>query len=525
MQSNRTDIMPPKRKSTPKRKRASKKKSSTLQLNKEAIESTPVGQTESYPPKVEEPVEQEQDPNRIQINKGPQESFINAPEREVLYGGAAGGGKSFALLIDPLRYCQYPDHSALILRRTNDELRELIHKSTELYPKFYRGAKWSERKSQWTFPSGARIWLTYLEQDKDVLRYQGQSFSYVGFDELTQYPTSFPWDYLRSRLRSTNPEIDVYMRATTNPGGPGHSWVKKMFIDPSTPNKSFWARDPETKEVLKYPKGHNRAGEPLFQRRFIPASLKDNPYLYNTGDYETMLLSLPEVQRKQLLYGSWDIAEGAAFTEFDRKTHVIEPYDIPSGWRKFRACDYGYGSYSAVLWFAVTPDDTLVVYRELYVRKVLAVELARIILNLESQDGKMAYGVLDSSCWHKRGDTGPSLAEQMILEGCKFRPSDRSRGSRVSGKNEIHRLLRVDEDTDMAGIQIFNTCTNLIAQLPILPLDKRNPEDIDTHSEDHLYDALRYGIQSRPVPRNIFDLDPSTSGKEAFKPADAVFGY
>ena len=524
MQSNRTDIMPPKRKSTPKRKRVSKKKSSTLQLNKEAIESTPNGQTDSYPLKVEEPVEQEQDPNRIQINKGPQESFINAPEREVLYGGAAGGGKSFALLIDPLRYCQYPDHSALILRRTNDELRELIHKSTELYPKFYRGAKWSERKSQWTFPSGARIWLTYLEQDKDVLRYQGQSFSYVGFDELTQYPTSFPWDYLRSRLRSTNPEIDVYMRATTNPGGPGHSWVKKMFIDPSTPNKSFWARDPETKEVLKYPKGHTRAGEPLFQRRFIPASLKDNPYLYNTGDYETMLLSLPEVQRKQLLYGSWDIAEGAAFTEFDRKTHVIEPYDIPSGWRKFRACDYGYGSYSAVLWFAVTPDDTLVVYRELYVRKVLAVELARIILNLESQDGKMAYGVLDS-CWHKRGDTGPSLAEQMILEGCRFRPSDRSRGSRVSGKNEVHRLLRVDEDTDMAGIQIFNTCTNLIAQLPILPLDKRNPEDIDTHSEDHLYDALRYGIQSRPVPRNIFDLDPSTSGKEAFKPADAVFGY
>ena len=525
MQSNRTDIMPPKRKSKPQRKRASKKKSSTLQLNKEAIESTPNGQTDSYPPKVEELVEQEYDPNRIQINKGPQESFINAPEREVLYGGAAGGGKSFALLIDPLRYCQYPDHSALILRRTNDELRELIHKSTELYPKFYRGAKWSERKSQWTFPSGARIWLTYLEQDKDVLRYQGQSFSYVGFDELTQYPTSFPWDYLRSRLRSTNPEIDVYMRATTNPGGPGHSWVKKMFIDPATPNKSFWARDSETKEVLKYPKGHNKAGEPLFQRRFIPASLKDNPYLYNTGDYETMLLSLPEVQRKQLLYGSWDIAEGAAFTEFDRKTHVIQPYDIPSGWRKFRACDYGYGSYSAVLWFAVTPDDTLVVYRELYVRKVLAVELARIILNLESQDGKMAYGVLDSSCWHKRGDTGPSLAEQMILEGCKFRPSDRSRGSRVSGKNEVHRLLRVDEDTDMPGIQIFNTCTNLIAQLPILPLDKRNPEDIDTHSEDHLYDALRYGIQSRPVPRNIFDLDPSTSGKEAFKPADAVFGY
>ena len=495
-------------------------------MKKEEAQSIPNGQTNSYPlnSEIEEDYP-DNDSNRIKLNKGPQEDFINAPEREVLYGGAAGGGKSFALLVDPLRYCGYPDHSALILRRTNDELRELIHKSSELYPLFYPGAKWSERKSQWTFPSGARIWLTYLEQDKDVLRYQGQSFSYVGFDELTQYPTSFPWDYLRSRLRSTNPEIEVFMRATTNPGGPGHAWVKKMFIDPSAPNNSFWARDLETKEVLRYPRGHSKEGKPLFQRKFIPASLKDNPYLYNTGDYETMLLALPEVQRKQLLYGSWDIAEGAAFTEFDRSTHVIEPYTIPSGWRKFRACDYGYGSYSAVLWFAVTPENTLLVYRELYVRKVLAVELARIILNLEMEDGKIMYGILDSSCWHKRGDVGPSLAEQMILEGCRFRPSDRSRGSRVSGKNEVHRLLQVDEDTDMPGIQIFNTCTNLIAQLPVIPLDKRNPEDIDTHSEDHLYDALRYGLQSRPVPRNIFDLDPATSAKEMFKPADAVFGY
>ena len=240
MQSNRTDITPPKRKSTPKKKRVSKTKSSIRQTKKEESQSTPVGQTDSYPLKVEEPVEQDYDSNRIQINKGPQESFINAPEREVLYGGAAGGGKSFALLIDPLRYCDYAEHSALILRRTNDELRELIHKSTEIYPKFYPGAKWSERKSQWTFPSGARIWLTYLEQDKDVLRYQGQSFSYVGFDELTQYPTSFPWDYLRSRLRSINPNIQVSMRATTNPGGPGHSWVKKMFIDPATPTDRDW---------------------------------------------------------------------------------------------------------------------------------------------------------------------------------------------------------------------------------------------------------------------------------------------
>ena len=120
--------------------------------------------------------------------------------------------------------------NALILRRTNDELREIIHKSQEIYPQAYPGAKWMEKKSQWTFPSGARIWMTYLEQEKDVLRYQGQAFTYIGFDELTQYPTPYAWDYLRSRLRTADPSLPVYMRGTTNPGGPGHNWVKKMFM-------------------------------------------------------------------------------------------------------------------------------------------------------------------------------------------------------------------------------------------------------------------------------------------------------
>ena len=137
-------------------------------------------------------------------------------------------------------------------------------------------------------------------------------------------------------------------------------------------------------------------------------------------------------------------------------------------------------------------------YRELYVSKVLATDLADMILEAEAEDGNIKYGVLDSSLWHKRGDTGPSLAEQMIMKGCRFRPSDRSRGSRVSGKNEIHRRLQIDEYTEEPRMVFFNSCTNIVSQLPSIPLDKKNPEDIDTHSEDHLYDALRYGIMSRP---------------------------
>ena len=478
------------------------------------------------PPKVEaQPLKVEETRNVIfKPNEGPQTDFLAASEREVLYGGSAGGGKSYAMLADPLRYMGNPSFSGLLLRHTTEELRELIYKSQELYPKIWKGIKWSERKMQWTAPSGAKLWMSYLDREDDVLRYQGLAFSWIGFDELTQWATPFAWNYMRSRLRSTDPELPVYMRATTNPGGRGHHWVKKMFIDPAAYNTAFNATDIETGEELKYPSGHEKAGKALFKRKFIPARLTDNPYLSTSGDYEAMLLSLPEQQRRQLLEGDWDIKEGAAFTEFDRKIHVIEPYSIPNNWVKFRACDYGYGSYSAVVWIAVAPSEQLIVYRELYVSKVLATDLADMILDLEAGDGNIRYGVLDSSLWHKRGDTGPSLAEQMVQRGCRFRPSDRSKGSRVSGKNELHRRLQVDEFTEEPRLVFFNNCHNLIAQLPALPIDKKNPEDIDTNAEDHLYDALRYGIMSRPR-FSIFDYDPTMNQTRNMPVADATFGY
>ena len=472
-----------------------------------------------------EPIRPEEEHNVIfKPNAGPQTEFLASGEREVLYGGAAGGGKSYAMLADPLRFMGHPSFSGLLLRHTNEELRELVWKSQEMYPKIWPGIKWSERKMQWTAPSGARLWFSYLDRDEDVMRYQGQAFSWIGFDELTQWHSPFAWDYMRSRLRSTAPDLPIYMRATTNPGGPGHQWVKKMFIDPAPAGKAFHATEIESGKTLAYPSGHSRAGEPLFKRRFIPAMLTDNPYLYDQGDYEAMLLSLPEHQRKQLLEGNWDVAEGAAFPEFDRSIHTTDPYDIPRNWVKFRACDYGYGSFSAVVWFACTPDEQLVVYRELYVSKVLATDLADMVLELEENDGNIKYGVLDSSCWHKRGDIGPSLAEQMIQRGCRWRPSDRSAGSRKAGKNELHRRLQVDEFSEEPRMVIFNNCTNIISQLPSLPLDKKNPEDVDTKAEDHLYDALRYGIMSRPR-FSIWDFDPSNSPTSQFVPSDSTFGY
>lgn len=491
---------------------------------------------------VEESEKEEEQEVIFQPNPGPQTAFLASDELEVLYGGSAGGGKSYAILADPMRYFENKDFMGLILRRTNDELRELIRKSQELYPKAIERLFgipesevvkkcWREKDKEWRFPSGGRLWFTYLEDDKDVWRYQGQSFTYVAFDELTQYPTPYAWNYLRSRLRTTsNSNIPVYMRGTTNPGGPGHGWVKRMFIDPAPPGKSFWAKDLDNDEVLSYPKGHEKEGQPLFKRKFIPARLSDNPYLAEDGNYEMNLLSLPEHQRRQLLEGDWSVAEGAAFSEFRPDIHTCKPFEIPPTWKRFRSCDFGYSSHSAVHWFAIDPSyETLYVYRELYVSKKTGRELAKMVLDAERHDGRIMYGILDSSVWHVRGQSGPSIAEEMIAEGCRWRPSDRSQGSRIAGKNRLHELLiprDIGDGEVRPGIIFFDNCRQIIADLPVIPMDPKGGEDIDDrYTSDHTYDSIRYGIMSRPRSFSPFETFSQNSPVNTFRPMDQRFGY
>lgn len=481
----------------------------------------------------EEILEEPQTPREVifQPNEGPQTDFLAASEQEVLFGGAAGGGKSFAIVADPTRYFENPQFQGLLLRRTMPELRELISISQKLYPKIYPGAKWTERDTTWRFPSGAYLWLSYLEAEKDIDKYYGQAYSWIGFDELTHWESPIYWNMLASRLRtSKNSGLPLCMRATTNPGNRGHMWVKNMFINPSEPGKAFWARDADGEELVwpatsKHAIENDLVGKPMFKRRFIPSKLIDNPYLAEDGRYEANLLSLPEHKRKQLLEGDWDVAEGAAFSEFERAVHVIEPFNIPRNWLRFRACDYGYGSFAFVVWIAVDPyDEKLVVYRELKTKGVIAVDLADMILDIEANE-RVHYGVLDSSLWHNRGDVGPSLAEQMIRRGVSWRPSDRSKGSRTAGKNEVHRRLQFrNEETGEPGLQIFNTCTHLISELPAIPLDKKNPEDVDTTVDDHGYDALRYGLMSRPNSAYAWE-DWDYHQPSSWEPADDVFGY
>jgi len=435
-------------------------------------------------------------------NEGPQTDFLAAGEKDVLYGGAAGGGKSYAMLIDPLRYAHKKAHRALILRRSMPELREMIDKSRELYPLAFQGAKFREVEKLWNFPSGAKVEFGFLERDADVYRYQGQAYSWIGFDEITHLPTEFSWNYLASRLRTTDPEIQTYLRCTANPGGVGSHWVKKRYIEPSEHNTGFTGNDG-------------------LSRKFIPAKLADNPYLAEDGIYEQMLKSLPPIQRRQLLEGNWDVAEGAAFVEFDTQVHVIPPFELPIGWERVKGIDYGYAAESCCLWGIVDINDgTLIIYRELYRKGLTGEELGSIITNMELEDPFAVSGVLDGAAWAKTGSTGPTVGEALLKEGHKLRRADKNR---VQGKIQIHEFLKIKEN-GRPKLQIFNTCPNLIRELQSIPLSKTNPEDVDTHASDHAYDALRYMIMSRPRIASPYDRIRELK-QEIYAPSDTTFGY
>ena len=435
-------------------------------------------------------------------NEGPQTEFLAAGEKDVLYGGAAGGGKSFAMIVDPLRYCHKKAHRALILRRSMPELREMIDKSRELYPQAFPGAKFREVEKLWNFPSGAKVEFGFLERDADVYRYQGQAYSWIGFDEITHLPTEFSWNYLASRLRTTDPEIQTYLRCTANPGGVGATWVKRRYIEPSESNTSFTGTDGLT-------------------RKFIPAKLADNPYLANDGVYEQMLKSLPPIQRRQLLEGNWEVAEGAAFVEFDPNVHVITPFEIPISWERVKGIDYGYASESCCLWGTIDMNDgTLIIYRELYKKGLTGEELGAIIGDMELVDPFSVPGVLDTAAWAKTGTTGPTVGEALVRAGHKLRRADKNR---IQGKIQIHEFLKVREN-GRPKLQIFNTCPNLIRELQSIPLSKTNPEDVDTHASDHAYDALRYMIMSRPRMESPLERLRGIK-REIHLPSDSTFGY
>lgn len=239
-----------------------------------------------------------------------QAEYLAAPDDEVLYGGAAGGGKTDAIVIDALGLqhdtpcVAIPKYRAIIFRRTYPELKEVMDRAHQYYPQIIQGAKWNGQDHQWTFPSGARIEFSYMEQENDRFRYQGREFQFIGWEEVTQLPTPVPYKYMLSRLRTTDKRLPLIVRATCNPGGVGDYWVREHFRIPDDGSPTRFCEtitDPETGEKL------------VTWRRFIPALLKDNPHL--GFDYKAKLLQLSEQEQKALLYGRWDLydVEGSIY--------------------------------------------------------------------------------------------------------------------------------------------------------------------------------------------------------------------
>lgn len=442
-----------------------------------------------------------------QPNSDKQIAFLSSSEDEVLYAGGRGSGKSDCLIVDPLQFCGIKRFRGLVVRRTMGELRDLIYRAQNIYPQVYPGVKWKEQEKLFHFPSGARIEFGYCDSHEDLLRYQGQEYQWLGIDEITQFPTRDIYDILKMSVRHTIKELPkTYIRATTNPSGPGRRWVKEYWVDQEEQGKRF-------KKEIVMPDGTSA----YITYKWFHSYPWDNPDLIKRDPlYVAKLMSMDnEVMRQQWVEGSWDVSEGLAFDEFRVKTHTVAPFEIPHNWYKFRACDWGYSHDKAVtLWFTIDPsDDTIYVYREFCANgkdvraedKLLAAGYAREILNRESGE-YISYGVVDGSIGDNRGTSGPSLDEQMRAVGLYWLYADKTPHSRKAGKMLVHQYLHTDKETGQPKLKIFNTCKELIKEMQSLELDPNNPEDVDTDLEDHAYDALRYGLMSRPnINKHYYD--------------------
>jgi hypothetical protein len=258
---------------------------------------------------------------------GPQTQFLEADEFELLFSGGRAPGKSDALMMDPLRYCHNKAFRGLVIRKAMNDLRDLIRRAKELYPQAYPGTKWKEQEKIFVFPSGATIEFGYCDHEDDVARYQGQEYTWLGIDELTQIPSEETYTKLLASVRKSGDGLKNYVRSTTNPNGPGKNWVKRRFVDKGPSNTTITI----TTDVIG-------VGTIKTTRKWIHGTVFDNPkYVKENPQYIAMLQNIDNaVLRKQWLEGDWDSADGLAFDEFSRKTHVVKPFDIPSSWYRFR---------------------------------------------------------------------------------------------------------------------------------------------------------------------------------------------
>ena len=451
---------------------------------------------------------------------GPQTKLLTCPIEDVMYGGARGGGKTDGVLGDWLKHVKRWGDAArgIFFRRSfTPELEEVIRRSQEIYTPL--GAKWHSR-GVWTFGK-ATLRLRHLERDADAQSYQGHSYTWLCFDDMGTWPSPVPIDLLRATLRS-GAGVKVRMRATANPGGPGHNWIKERYVSPAPPLTPFYS-----------PNLHGEGGT---WRCYIPATLDDNPILMHSNpEYWGRIAAsvgdnLPLLQAWR--YGDWDIVAGGFFDDLwarpvalpdgrsvpASKVIVVPSFDVPRNWRITRSFDWGSAKPFSCGWWAIsdgTPaliDSRLIYFArgsiirmtELYGWDGVtpnkgvhwtASQIAKKMLEIEESRGwrgRVQGGVADSSIF--ASENANCIAEDFRQAGILWEPSLKGDRSRENGWAKVRAMLLNATVWPMEhpGMFVTEHCTQFIRTLPVLPRSKLNPEDIDTTAEDHVADEVRY---------------------------------
>ncbi len=428
-----------------------------------------------------------------------QAALIACPVFEVFYGGARGGGKTDGALGEWASHADlYGEHAiGLMVRRTLVQLTETIERSKQIYRPL--GAKYHEQDKLWRFPSGARLRFAYLERDADADGYQGHSYTRVYIEEIGNFPSPIPLMKLMATLRS-GAGVPCGFRATGNPGGPGHQWVKARYIDPA----------PLGWEIIASEFTNPFNGQGVKRDRvYIPSRLDDNRYLGPEYVANLHLSGNAELVRAWL-EGDWSVIAGAFFPEWDTAKHVVRPIELPKEWTRFRSMDWGSAKPFSVGWWAISdgimpqfPRGAIIRYREWYGMKpnepnvglhMPANEVGQGIVSRETGE-TITYGVLDPAAW--ASDGGPSIAERLGVKS--NRKADNARVGRLGamgGWDQLRQRLVGEDGRPM--LYTFDTCRDLIRTLPALQHDPNRAEDVDTTAEDHAPDECRYACMSRP---------------------------
>lgn len=434
----------------------------------------------------------------------PRQAFaLQRREFEIAFGGSRGGGKSSCLMawmVDP-EYINNPEFRGLVIRRNYDDLRDYIDRANTMYK--YMNVEVVGNPAEFRFPTGAIIRTGHLMDKQAYQKYQGHEYQKIGIEEATLIADEDDYLKLISSCRSTiglTPQIFL----TCNPGGPGHNWFKKRFVD-NQREKTFY--DPVT----------NRT------RIFIPSKIQDNPTLMEEDPgYMEMLKGLPDELRRAWLDGDWDVYYGQYFASWRYDVHVVEPFRIPSHWYKYRGIDYGFKSDFACVWMAVDPKKNVYLYRDYSVPELeLSGHIDSINALSEGESYKATLG--DPSMWIRNpqnmnksdGVAGSHMAIADILRKNGIN-CIKANNNRLNGWNLLREYLKWD-DENPPKLHVFKTCHRFIETVPMLVHDLRRPEDLDTKGPDHQADAARYALMHIGNPEEANERPWITKLMEKFE--------